>query len=316
MRSWLKWLTLATLVCACATATATSGSEAAHSDSTFAAAAGPDTDHDGLSDDAEVRRYHTDLRKRDTDRDGLIDGAEVLRYKTNPRKPDSDRDGLGDGAEVGRYHTNPRSSDTDHDGLTDSKEIGTYHTGSRFDVTRTATGMATASRSRKGTDPRDPAESARFPARGQHRRASRNVADGIHGPRDDLDAEYGDRREADQMHPGKRAGSGDPQLEDLVRWLLRRRELRGEYFSGTPLLLEDSEVDCRDPGGTAIVDSNITVRRVNIHGCENGFNIESTSSWRTATSTTYTTAPKRIRTASSSRPTSSARVPMRQARST
>ncbi len=59
-----------------------------------------DTDHDGLSDDAELRRYHTDPRKRDTDRDGLTDGAEVLRYKTNPRKSDSDRDGLTDGAEV------------------------------------------------------------------------------------------------------------------------------------------------------------------------------------------------------------------------
>ena len=77
-----------------------------------------DTDGDGLTDDAELRRYLTDPRKRDTDRDGLerqgrgpppphrsaasgtptatacSDGAEVRRYKTSPRKEDTDGDGL------------------------------------------------------------------------------------------------------------------------------------------------------------------------------------------------------------------------------
>ena len=44
------------------------------------------------------------------------DGAEVKRYHTNPRKRDTDGDGLSDGAEVKGYHTNPRKRDTDGDG--------------------------------------------------------------------------------------------------------------------------------------------------------------------------------------------------------
>jgi hypothetical protein len=55
----------------------------------------------------EVRRYHTDPRKRDTDRDGILDGAEVNRYRTNPRARDTDRDGWSDRAEI-RAGTNPR----------------------------------------------------------------------------------------------------------------------------------------------------------------------------------------------------------------
>ena len=127
-----------------------------------ASPAGRDTDHDGLSDDAEIHRYHTDPRKRDTDHDGLSDGAEVLRYKTNPRKPDSDRDGLTDGTEVCRYHTNPRSKDTDRDGLTDGDEVLRYRTdplkrdtdgdgyGDRLEVS-------------KGKDPRNPRDRPGFP---------------------------------------------------------------------------------------------------------------------------------------------------------
>jgi hypothetical protein len=45
-------------------------------------------------------------------------------------------------------------------------------------------------------------------------------------------------------------------------------------YSGTRLLLEDSEIDCQDVGGTAVGDTNITVRRVDIHGCENGFDVD------------------------------------------
>ena len=81
-------------------------------DPSFAvASAGPDTDDDGLSDRAEVRRYHTDPRKRDTDRDGLDDGKEVRRYHTNPNKRDSDGDGWGDRVEVseGTRPRDPRS---------------------------------------------------------------------------------------------------------------------------------------------------------------------------------------------------------------
>jgi hypothetical protein len=46
----------------------------------------------------------------------------------------------------------------------------------------------------------------------------------------------------------------------------------GDY-SGTPLLLEDSEIDCKNAGGTAIGDANVTARRLNIHHCENGFDM-------------------------------------------
>ncbi len=46
----------------------------------------------------------------------------------------------------------------------------------------------------------------------------------------------------------------------------------GDY-SGTPLLIEDSEIDCANTNGTALGEALITVRRVNIHGCENGGDI-------------------------------------------
>jgi hypothetical protein len=44
-------------------------------------------------------------------------------------------------------------------------------------------------------------------------------------------------------------------------------------YSGTPLLIADSEIDCQDLGGTAISESNVIARRLNIHGCENGFSV-------------------------------------------
>jgi hypothetical protein len=50
-------------------------------------------------------------------------------------------------------------------------------------------------------------------------------------------------------------------------------------YSGTPLLVEDSEVACTTRGvgtsgpGTAFGEANITVRRTSIYGCENGFDV-------------------------------------------
>jgi hypothetical protein len=44
-------------------------------------------------------------------------------------------------------------------------------------------------------------------------------------------------------------------------------------FTGTPLTVEDSEVDCKLTGGNGLGEANITVRRVDIQGCENGFDI-------------------------------------------
>jgi hypothetical protein len=45
-------------------------------------------------------------------------------------------------------------------------------------------------------------------------------------------------------------------------------------YSGTGLLLEDVEIDCMVTNGTAVGDTNLTARRVNIHGCENGFDVD------------------------------------------
>jgi len=90
-----------------------------------------DADRDGLSDDAELRKYHTDPRWRDSDDDGLTDGVEVSRYRTSPRRNDTDRDGLTDPLEIRRYHTDPRKHDTDRDGLTDAVEIRKYRTNPR-----------------------------------------------------------------------------------------------------------------------------------------------------------------------------------------
>jgi hypothetical protein len=90
-----------------------------------------DIDRDGLTDVAELRRYHTDPRWQDSDADGLTDGSEVTRYHTSPRRNDTDRDGLSDILEIRRYHTDPRKRDTDGDGLTDAAEIRKYHTSPR-----------------------------------------------------------------------------------------------------------------------------------------------------------------------------------------
>lgn len=67
----------------------------------------PDTDHDGLGDFDEVRKYHTDPLNPDTDFDGLKDGAEVFNYRTNPLVRDTDNGGVADGHEVIEDGTNP-----------------------------------------------------------------------------------------------------------------------------------------------------------------------------------------------------------------
>jgi hypothetical protein len=43
----------------------------------------------------------------------------------------------------------------------------------------------------------------------------------------------------------------------------------GDYM-GAPLVIEDSEIDCGGGPGTAVGEANVTVRRVDISGCENG----------------------------------------------
>src|SRR5581483_1748539 len=45
-------------------------------------------------------------------------------------------------------------------------------------------------------------------------------------------------------------------------------------YTGAALVVEDSEVDCQDTNGTAIGDTFVTAVRLNVHGCENGFDID------------------------------------------
>jgi hypothetical protein len=47
----------------------------------------------------------------------------------------------------------------------------------------------------------------------------------------------------------------------------------GEY-TGAGLLIEDTEIDCQSTRGTAVGDTNFTARRVDIHDCENGFDLD------------------------------------------
>jgi len=114
-----------------------------------------DTDGDGLSDGAEVNKYHTNPLKKDTDGDGLTDGEEVNSYHTNPLKKDTDGDGLSDGAEVNKYHTNPNKADTDGDGLSDGAEVNKYHTNPNK-VDTDGDGIPDGKEVKNGWDPNDP----------------------------------------------------------------------------------------------------------------------------------------------------------------
>ena len=48
------------------------------------------------------------------------------------------------------------------------------------------------------------------------------------------------------------------------------------YYSSGGLVIEDSEVDCANTSGTGVGDYGVTARRLNIHNCENGFDIDNT----------------------------------------
>lgn len=104
-------------------------------------ASNPDTDGDGLGDQAEAlsgfmwegESYFTDACMFDTDNDGLEDGEEVIagqdNFLTHANNSDTDADGLKDGAEVlfvprpFQKPTNPLINDTDADGMLDGWEM-------------------------------------------------------------------------------------------------------------------------------------------------------------------------------------------------
>jgi hypothetical protein len=81
------------------------------------AAAGVDSDHDGLLDSMEVR-LGTNPLSVDSDGDGISDAYEVLVSHTNPNLADTDRDGTSDAVELLRG-TDPTTADQDGDGRID-----------------------------------------------------------------------------------------------------------------------------------------------------------------------------------------------------
>lgn len=130
----------------------------------------PDTDGDGLDDGREVTRTRTDPRVADTDEDGLGDGREVLRTKTDPKRRDTDRDGLTDGKEVvgpapqayPRCRTNPLRKDTDRDGLRDARELRKYRT-NPCDADSDNGGVNDGDEVAAGSDPNDPRSTPKHP---------------------------------------------------------------------------------------------------------------------------------------------------------
>ncbi|HKE66051.1 MAG TPA: hypothetical protein VKB59_15550 [Micromonosporaceae bacterium] len=46
-------------------------------------------------------------------------------------------------------------------------------------------------------------------------------------------------------------------------------------YKGGGLLIEDVEIDCMDHNSTGVGSYGVTARRLNIHGCENGFDVDS-----------------------------------------
>jgi hypothetical protein len=231
----------------------------------------PDTDRDGLDDRLEVRRYRTDPRRRDTDKDGLSDLDEIRQYRTNPREPDTDRDGLGDGAELRRYETDPRRRDTDHDRLYDGDEVSRYRTNP---LQRDTDGDKYGDRAEvdKGTNPLDARSRPGFPGADTTGVPPSTVLMPYSGPLTITTP--------NTVIDGKTIGC---IVVDAPGVVIRNSKISCTDFyavlntdgayTGAPLLLEDSEVDCQNTRRTAISDTNFVARRLNIHGCENAFNL-------------------------------------------
>ena len=82
----------------------------------------PDSDFDGLDDDAELGGG-TNPNSADTDGDGLGDNVEIAQEQTDPLVADTDDDGLDDGVEVNEVQTDPLDADTDNGGVSDGDEV-------------------------------------------------------------------------------------------------------------------------------------------------------------------------------------------------
>ncbi len=81
---------------------------------------GIDSDHDGLTDDLEIK-LGLDPKAADTDQDGLSDGYEMLQLHTDPHRADTDGDGVTDSVELA-LGTDPNDPDTNRDGRLDGAE--------------------------------------------------------------------------------------------------------------------------------------------------------------------------------------------------
>ena len=219
-----------------------------------------------------MRRYHTP-RKRDTDGDRLTDGDEILRYHTNPRKTDGDRDGLSDGAEVRRYHTDPRKRDTDGDRLTDGDEILRYHT-NPLERDTDRDGYSDRAEIRQGTDPRALRSRPGFPAADNTGVPAGTASTAYSGP--------STIRTPNTVIDGKTLGCIEVSAPGVVIRNSRISCPDGFYavyvddqVSAESLLtIEDSEISCGAAGTTAVADADVTLRRVNIHDCENALSVD------------------------------------------
>jgi hypothetical protein len=256
-----------------------------------AAAAGAaivrDRDHDGMADRWE-RRHHVKLAKGDPDRDGLRNRRE-FRVRTNPHRKDTDRDGLRDGAEVRRYHTNPRRKDTDGDGLRDRAEIRRYHTNPRKKDTD-GDGYSDGREVRAGTDPKKPHDHPPHGG-GSTPPPSSPPPSGWPGPSNTgvpagtaLTPSGGLTINTAGTVINARDITGQVVV-NAANVTIRNSRIRSNAMwaidnNSTGLVVEDSEIINRPVAGqpnchNGIGNSNLTVRRTEITGCENSLNIDS-----------------------------------------
>jgi hypothetical protein len=256
-----KWLVLPIVVLAYIATSAT-------------AAAPRDRDHDRLPDRWE-RRHHLSTEipsaKRDPDGDRLRNRRE-LRHRTNPRRADTDRDHLFDGAEVRRFHTNPRKRDTDGDSFWDRCELrsGTNPRKRRSrPATRCANSQQEPPRNLPPAPPggSPPTRSGRFPDASSTGVPPGTVLTSSGGLTINTPGAVIDARDI----------SG-PVVVNAPDVTIRRSRIRSSSFGvvsskSTGLVLEDCEIDGLNANNTAIGSANLTVRRCNIHGAENGLNV-------------------------------------------